>query len=314
MSVPSVLDYFPSSWPNLESLVFDNIGTEKTTSLYLFKDRRFSNLTGLSISPAANQLQAGMQLLPETIPKVKSFKLSHCRLFMNKFRASIEQWTLQVLDISRCSGIEGNLSCLLIETFPCLCTLRLSSCCLNSQDLSSLSSASVDGRLPELKHLDVSRNLACAGHLESLFDWGCRWNDLRTLDISQSFIRKESPRRASLSEDIEVICRKVETGCLDSLEELGFTAYLFEYPKCEQKRQWLCLKKLNVILSVDEVDQDNIHLGDKMKPIVKMVQSRIMPSLRVVHLFEMAEEKYELTKANVCVFISGKHGERTLDG
>ena len=245
---------------------------------------------------------------------------------LNKFRANLEQWTLQVLDISHCSGIEGNLSCLLSETFPSLATLRLSSCGLYSQDLHSLSPASVDRKLPELKHFDISRNLTCAGHLDSLFDRGCRLLllllDLRTLDISQSFIGRESPRRVSMSEDIEVICGKVESGCLDSLEELGFTAYLFKYPKFEQKRQWLCLKKLRVLLSVDEVDQDEKHLGDKMKPIVKWVQCRIMPSLRVVHLFVnmpvpmnafMAEEKYELAKANVCVFISGKHGERKLE-
>ena len=316
----SVLEDFPSSWPNLESLVLDNIVTE--TSTYLFKERRLPNLTYLLISPAPNEMQGGLQLLPETIPRLEAFKLSHFRLVLNKFRASLEQQTLQVLDISHCSGFEGNLSCLLSETFPSLNTLRVQNCGLNSQDLRSLSSASVDGRLPELKHLDISRNLTCAGYLGSLFDRGCRWSDLVTLDISQPFITRESSRRACMSEDIEVICSKVESGCLNSLEELGFTAYLFEYPKFEQKRQWLCLKKLRVLLSVDEVDQDEKNLGDKMKPIVKMVQRRIMPSLRVVHLFVnmpvpmnafMSEEKYKLAKANVCVFISGKHGERKLE-
>ena len=65
---------------------------------------------------------------------------------------------LHKLDISHSSGVTGVLSILLCHSFPVLETLILSDCWLNSDDLRSLAQANKEGRLPKLKHLDISQN------------------------------------------------------------------------------------------------------------------------------------------------------------
>ena len=62
------------------------------------------------------------------------------------------------MDISHSSHVTGNLFILLLHSFPSLNSLALSDCGLNSQDLCSLAQGSVEGRLPKLKHLDISQN------------------------------------------------------------------------------------------------------------------------------------------------------------
>ena len=65
---------------------------------------------------------------------------------------------LTTLDMTLNPGIEGYLSELVCHYFRNLSILVLRRCGLNSYDLSSLSQASSQGRLPELRHLDISQN------------------------------------------------------------------------------------------------------------------------------------------------------------
>ena len=57
------------------------------------------------------------------------------------------------------------------QEFPSLTNLLLSGCLLGPQDFSNLAQASVNGKLPELKHLDVSHNM---GDLDGLFEYPCK--------------------------------------------------------------------------------------------------------------------------------------------
>ena len=66
---------------------------------------------------------------------------------------------LCVLDFSN-TFVGGYLNILLDGIFPSLTTLILSGCHLNTQDFSSLARANVEGKLPELKHLDISRDVS----------------------------------------------------------------------------------------------------------------------------------------------------------
>ena len=68
------------------------------------------------------------------------------------------QLTLSKLDLSHSLGLTGNLSVLLHHSFPSLNSLVLSDCGLISQDLCSLDRARLKGRLPQLRHLDISKN------------------------------------------------------------------------------------------------------------------------------------------------------------
>ena len=66
---------------------------------------------------------------------------------------------LTELDLSHSSGLTGNLSVLFTHSLPTLNTLILNLCLLNSNDLQSLALANVEGKLPQLRHLDISHNL-----------------------------------------------------------------------------------------------------------------------------------------------------------
>ena len=118
---------------------------------------------------------------------------------------------LKKLDISHSSGMSGTLSVLLCHSFPSLDTLILSHCGLNSLDLNSLAKASAKGRLPELRHLDVSQNDELKGQVRYLFEYGCKWEKLLHLNVNG----KLPTRYFQLS-------RSVRSGCLKSLEFLRF--------------------------------------------------------------------------------------------
>ena len=90
------------------------------------------------------------------------------------------------LDISHSSSISGALSTLLCHSLPSLETLILSGCGLNSDDLSSLAQADMEGRLPELRHLDLSDNEAIRGQWRHFFSFRQRWSHLWSLNIKQN--------------------------------------------------------------------------------------------------------------------------------
>ena len=65
---------------------------------------------------------------------------------------------LTKLDLHFSRGFTGSLSVLFSHSFPSLNTLILLGCDLNTNDVQSLTRANVEGKLPELRHLDVSHN------------------------------------------------------------------------------------------------------------------------------------------------------------
>ena len=65
---------------------------------------------------------------------------------------------LKALDMTLNPNISGHLSLLMCNNFPNLNILVLRACELDSDDLTSLAQANSQGRLPELRHLDISQN------------------------------------------------------------------------------------------------------------------------------------------------------------
>ena len=120
------------------------------------------------------------------------------------------------IDISHSSGISGNLSVLLCHHFLLLNSLILSDCRLNSTDLRHLSQARVEGRLPQLKYLDISENNF---FLDNFFE--ASWNQLLWLNITglhhhnTRFNCFQPLQRLSLSS-----CRILNTGCWPKLQTL----------------------------------------------------------------------------------------------
>ena len=89
---------------------------------------------------------------------------------------------LTFLDITHCEVISGHLPQLLENSFPLFTSLVLSDCWLNSGDVKSLAEAKEEGRLPQLKHLDISYNMLTTSDLNCLGKV-CPWDDLLTLNI-----------------------------------------------------------------------------------------------------------------------------------
>ena len=119
---------------------------------------------------------------------------------------------LHKLDIYHSSGITGNLSVLLRRSFPSLNSLISSDCGLNSQDLCSLAQVNVEGRLPQLRHLDISHNIELVGHLRYLFERNCKWEGLHSLNIESTCALSHN--------DCQQLASKVTLGSLSALRIL----------------------------------------------------------------------------------------------
>ena len=140
---------------------------------------------------------------------------------------------LQKLDISHSSGITGVLSILLCHSFPSLNSLMLHDCGLSSQDIRSLAEASVKGRIPELKHLDISQNIMFKNDLDKLFDLKCKWETLVRLNVEGSSLNCFSELNG-----------KVKSGCLLGLGELCISEDV-DRPD-DMNCTWPCLTDLQV--------------------------------------------------------------------
>ena len=134
------------------------------------------------------------------------------------------------LDISDNTGIRGKLSILLDHTYPSLDMLVLNNCKLTEQELESLPLASVGGRLPKLKHLDISGNQLW-NHAKRFFSNDCKWDNLISIDVTDDQIDTKK------SGFIVQLSKHLSSGSLRLLQELTFTdnnATWSIMAKCEQ--------------------------------------------------------------------------------
>ena len=309
---------FKHQWPNLSKLYLDQITNRSCLEL---AGGKLKNVTDLAIIMGPNQDTDSFYITPDTCPYLTSFKLGRAAILVEKFVSTLLQWELQKLDVSHCDNISHNVFMLLSRGFPSLNILILKYCHLIPDDLSSLGRACIKGAVPNLRYLDISRNLKCAGHLDSLFDDSCLWNDLLILDFTQSGIHTKSRERDMFARDLDVLYSKIENGCLSSLEDLSFTAYTSSYPYFKQTIPWRHVRKINILdpirkrrprqrLSLFKIA---VHdFGENLRLIVDMIEGGILPSLETV-TYVLAEkgvrgsqteqEKYLLAKSNVCLVI-----------
>ena len=142
---------------------------------------------------------------------------------MDRLCEKLASIQLTELDLSS-SGFTFNLSVLFTHIFPRLNKLIMSHCGLNANDLQSLARANVEGKLPQLRHLDISTNSGF--NISDLFTHSAHWDQLTTLETS----------------DVNVL--NVDPECLTSLEELFLPAKGTQPPSVT--RQWPCLKLIEV--------------------------------------------------------------------
>ena len=187
---------------------------------------------------------------------------------------------LRELDMTGSSGFTGRLSALFTHSFPTLNTLILRSCDLNSDDLAALSRANVEGKLPQLRHLDISEKTTVK--VSDLFTNSAQWNQLKTLTTS----------------DPDIL--NAETNFLTSLEEIHLLIFRIKGRICTGKR-WpsvtRCWSGLKAI-AMDTGDIDSLADG---------VERGMFPALTTVKVEDSyisvkdGPSLFKLYKANISV-------------
>ena len=211
---------FQCTWPSLIHLDLNKCTMSEefvTSLLHAFRNIYFPELMSLNIWGNIGRI---FPTLPSRLTEL-SFSHRSGPFFLSKsiFQGNrINQHKLRTFDLSNSSGVSGRLyDCFKCNSFPLLQTLVLRNCNLNSQDMISLAEARVEGKLPELKDLDISQNSILIHEfleaLHSLCQLKCIWESLLSLNII-------SLLTASFCD----LCRLVNKGCFGSLEELHISA------------------------------------------------------------------------------------------
>ena len=89
--------------------------------------------------------------------------------------------------------------------------LILSDCRLNPDDLISLARARNQGRLPNIKHLDISDNNMCVGYLQNILAFEQKWVNLLQLNVKQD---------VDSTEDFQALTDAAQAGALPNLQRL----------------------------------------------------------------------------------------------
>ena len=157
--------------PNLTQL---SISMWKYVSIHQYVQvpvgRKINNFSPVLYFLPKNDIE---KLSPVKFPTLNKLSLKGfvcCTSHLLTVAMTTEFSELSQLDISHSSGISGKLHYLVGYSFPFLTDLILSDCGLHPLDLINLAKASVIGRLPVLRHLDVSQNHETVGHLQNLFE------------------------------------------------------------------------------------------------------------------------------------------------
>ena len=109
---------------------------------------------------------------------------------------------LLILNMSGISGFTGRLSVLFTHRFPTLNTLILMNCKLNSNDLQSLAQANAQGKLPQLKHLDITGNYEI--EILDLFAHSAHWNQLTNFATSDGNVLNVEPEFLTTLEELRL--------------------------------------------------------------------------------------------------------------
>ena len=196
-----------------------------------------------------------------------------------------EQRSLHKIDLSHnYFGTIRKLSILLKNEFPELHTLILSDCELNREDLESLTWAKVKGRIPELRHLDISQNDEICGHLDLLFDNSpsSTWNSLLSLNVEWS--RTETLKaidRQVCSPDLSLLSKK--SSMLASLRELRVSAVNDRHTRMTSR--WCGLTTLQVVC------MRNGNSGI-LSSVAQAVEDSLLPRLETLHILNYSGDDY----------------------
>ena len=258
--------FFGLDWPNLKSFYIDYPSNNSGIHTCLTQEMRDGNLTHLTYL-AIQAYSENQQVVSryDYLQQLMNLKYLYFRdvLFGDSFQVPIATLSrLSQLGFYNCKGMTGWLPSLFSHQLPSLNTLTLRDCGLNSQDLTSLTKANLEGRLPIINHLDISRNKMSLSELRSLFDGYCGWNQLLSLDI-----KRTTNRTVPTEEDYNIsdyMNTVVQQGKLSSLQHLGINSYQNTdtvWPKLERICMTFCDEEtLRNITSVRSAFLPALHI------------------------------------------------------
>ena len=264
-------EFFIFPWLNLMSLCVDfRLDSYRTIGLCdAIKMNKFQSLTFLEIrTNTLSQAETATEsLFLDQLSKLQILYTHNCILRNNveiKMNTSLSE-----IGISSSEDAKGNLSALTIHSFQLLRTLILSDFWLSSQNLSSLAQAKARGKLPLLKHLDISKNKLSLSDFVCLFNESCTWNELVSLDIRNAF--------KNVQDDtvIDYMNELVSRGYLSSLKKLGINHFL------HRNKRW-CLEKLVLLFCK----------SDALCNITDGVRCGYLPELRTLCIENFSERWY----------------------
>ena len=199
----------------------------------------------------------------------------HCTscVLVNSLLPKLGGVNLHMLRIGCFTG--NNMSVLMKGSFPFLNTLVVRDGCLVPEDLVSLDRVHAEGRLPQLRHLDISYNNGIIGKLYRLFGpKNCR-NVLLSLRVNQSF---KPENRDDHNADLNDLFSQAERGCLIALQELSFSVYRADWFTERTRAFWPSLKCLTVSSEINNSD-------DFLLPLIEMVEENMLPNLETVYFY-----------------------------
>ena len=126
-----------------------------------------------------------------------------------------------------------------------------------------LARLALEGRLPQLKHLDISENSNL--DLRGLFENGCTWSQLKGLSIS--LVHEIS--------DYKWLARRVQLGCLSSLEQLRLWTY--DDNLSSSDTTWRHLEKLEIFIQLNHPNVEKV-----ISQIADMYEKGHLPAPRTV--------------------------------
>ena len=157
---------FEKPWARITSFTLTGTRMSISSQLGVIKADRLAKVSEFSVPYRevdwiSSDTASIRKLDPEKLPYLESLTLDGFIYSAEDFEglcSKISKWELKKMDIRDSRGISGHLSALFRYPFPSLHTLVLRGCWLKSQELSTLTGAIAEGKLPKLELLDISEN------------------------------------------------------------------------------------------------------------------------------------------------------------
>ena len=184
---------FRKSWNQLKGFTLRYGRCPISNSLiHVINEGKLPNLSELHMSLMwGERVDVGL-FAPDKVPRLESLTLEgfvNSESDLDLLNEKVRHWRLKKLDITRSSGVSGNLYVLLLHSLSSLKTLIVKHCELDSEDLRGLARANAQGYLPELELLDISEN-GLSKHLEYLYrdpdtQQEVTWKNVNHLDFGE---------------------------------------------------------------------------------------------------------------------------------